>query len=123
MKVPGPKVPMVLQEPTESRTAGGGVSNDPWTTVKTFNGSLGPLTARELETVISTHRAIIGYEEIGDSYATDLKEKNRIYVANTNNALAAELFDITGVQPLRLWSNKIATFELMLRKVDAGAAD
>ena len=123
MKVPGPKVTMILQEPTESRTAGGGVSNEPWTAVKTFSASLGPLTAVELEafnreTVVSTHRAIIGYEEIGDSYATDLNEKNRIYVANTNNALAAETFDITGVQPFRLWSNKIATIEMMLRKVE-----
>ncbi len=122
MKVPGPKVLMTLQEPTETRTAGGGVTNA-WATVTTFSGSLGPLTARELEaynreTVVSTHRAIIGYEEIGDSYATDLIEKNRIYVANTNNALAAETFDITGVQPFRLWSNKMATFQLMLRKVE-----
>lgn len=123
MIVPGPKVTMILQEPTESRTSGGGVSNDPWTNTKTFSGSLGPLTAFEIsqfsrETVISTHRSIIGYEEIGDSYATDLTEKNRIYVANTNNPLEPEIFDITGMQPFRLWSNKIATFELMLRKVE-----
>jgi head-tail adaptor len=123
MKVPGPKVPLTLQEPTESRTSTGGVSNEPWADLLTFSGSLGPLTAREIaafdkETVISTHRVIVGYEEIGDTYATDVKEKNRIYVANTGNQLAAETFDITGVQPFRMYGNKIATFELMLRKVE-----
>jgi head-tail adaptor len=123
MIIPGPKIPITLQEPTESRTAGGGVSNDPWTEVKTFNGYLRPLTVAELstfnrETVISTHKVLVGYEEIGDSYVTDLNEKNRIYVVNTNNPLAAETFDITGVQPRRMYRNKIETFELMLRKVE-----
>jgi head-tail adaptor len=122
MIVPGPKVPMTLQQPTETRTGAGGVTNA-WSDLVTFSGSLGPLTAAEInafsrEAVISTHRVIVGYEEIGDDYAADLKAKNRIYVANTNNALAAEIFDITGVQPFRLWSNKIETFELMLRKVE-----
>ena len=123
MIVPGPKVTMVLQEPTESRTSGGGVSNEPWVDVVTFSGSLGPLTAFEIsqfsrETVISTHRSIVGYEQIGDTYAADLKAKNRIYIANTNNPLPAETFDITGVQSFRMYGNKIATFELMLRKVE-----
>lgn len=122
MIVPGPKVPLTLQEATETRTSGGGVTNA-WADLLTFNGSLGPLTAREIsafdkETVISTHRVIVGYEEIGDTYATDVKEKNRIYVANTGNQLAAETFDITGVQPFRMYGNKIATYELMLRKVE-----
>lgn len=121
MNVPGPKVTFTLQEPTETRTTTGGVSAS-WSDVTTFRGSLGPISASERasyerEAVVSTHRIIVGYEEVGDDYATDLKEKNRLYVANTGNQLAAETFDITGVQPFRLWGNSIATFEVMLRKV------
>jgi head-tail adaptor len=113
---------MTLQEATETRTGSGGVTNA-WADVTTFNGSLGPVSASEAalfnrETVISTHRVIVGYEEIGDSYATDLKAKNRVYIANTNNQLAAETFDITAVEPFRMYGNKISTFELMLRKVE-----
>lgn len=120
MKVPGPKTTFILQEPTETRTATGGTTNS-WGTVTTFNGSLGPVTAFEAsrferETVVSTHRVIVGYEEIADAYVADLKAKNRLYAANSGNELAAETFDIVSVQPFRFPNNKIATFEIMLRK-------
>jgi len=122
MKVPGPKTTFVLQAPTETRTTGGGVTNA-WTDQVTFQGSIGPLSAAEInaferEADVSTHRSIIGYEEIGDSFATVLIAKNRITAANSENALAAETFMITGVQPFRYPNNKIATFEVMLRKVE-----
>jgi head-tail adaptor len=123
MKVPGPKTLFALQEPGDgTRTDTGGTANT-WATVTTFNGSLGPVTAFEAsrferETVVSTHRVIVGYEEIGDAYVADLKAKNRLYVANAGNELAAETFDITGVEPFRFPGNKIATFELTLRKVE-----
>ena len=122
MIVPGPKTTMVLQEPTETRTNTGGVTNS-WGTVVAFEASLEPLDTAEInaferETAIYTHLSIIGYEEIGDDYATDLKPKNRIYVANADNALAAETFDIIGVEPQRFPENEIATFEVMLRRVE-----
>lgn len=123
MKVPGPKTTFILQAPTESRTTGGGVSNEPWTDLLTFRGSLEPISATEVnafnrETEVFTHLSIIGYEEIGDTYATALIARNRLYAANTGNALAAETFDIVGVEPQRFPGDKIATFEVMLRKVD-----
>ena len=122
MKVPGPKTTFILQAPTETRTTTGGVTNA-WVDQVTFQGSIGPLTAAEInaferETDVSTHRSIIGYEQIGDTYATALIAKNRLYAANSGNALAAETFMITGVQPFRFPNNKIATFEVMLRKVE-----
>lgn len=121
MIVPGPKVTFSLQEPTETRTGTGGAS-ETWATVTTFRGSLRTLKTSEAkefdrETVRSTHKSIIGYEEIGDSFATDLKEENQLVLANTENALSSETFAITGVEPKRLWGNKIATFEVLLEKV------
>lgn len=122
MKVPGPKTTFILQAPTQTRTTTGGVTNA-WADQVTFQGSLGPVTAAEVnafnrETDISTHRSIIGYEEIGDTYATVLIAKNKLTVANADNQLAAETFDIIAVEPFRYPGNTIATFEVMLRKVE-----
>jgi head-tail adaptor len=122
MKVPGPKTTFILQAPTQTRTGAGGVTNT-WADQVTFQGSLEPLTTAEVnafnrETEVFTHLSIIGYEEIGDTYASALKAKNRLYAANADNALGAETFDIIGVEPQRFPNNKIATFEVMLRKVE-----
>jgi len=122
VKVPGPKTTFILQAPTQTRTTTGGVTNA-WADQVTFQGSLGPVTAAEVnafnrETDISTHRSIIGYEEIGDTYATVLIAKNKLTVANADNQLAAETFDIIAVEPFRYPGNTIATFEVMLRKVE-----
>jgi len=122
MKVPGPKTTFILQAPVETRTTTGGTTNA-WADQVTFQGSLGPVSAAEInaferETDVSTHRCIVGYEEIGDTYAAVLIAKNRLYAANAGNALAAETFMITGVEPFRIPNNKIATFEVMLRKVE-----
>ncbi len=122
MIVPGPKTTFILQAPTETRTSGGGVANA-WAAVVTFQASLEPVSTSEVsafgrDAEIFTHLSIIGYEEIGDTYATDLKAKNRLYVANADNALDAETFDIIGVEPQRYPGNEIATFEVMLRRVN-----
>jgi hypothetical protein len=84
---------------------------------------LGPVDANEVakwgrEADVSTHLTIIGYEEIGNSYATTLIAKNRLYAANAENQLAAETFEILAVQPFRWPGNTIATFEVLLRKVE-----
>ena len=112
---------MILQEPTETRTSTGGVTNS-WGTVVSFEASLESLSSAEInafqrEAEVYTHLSIVGYEEIGDTYATDLKPKNRIYVANADNALEAETFDIVGVEPERFPENDIALFNITLRKV------
>ena len=122
MKVPGPKTTFILQKPTETRTSTGGVTNA-WVDQITFSASLGPVSASESlafnrETDISMQRVIIGYEEIGDTYAAEVKAKNRLYAANADNQLSAETFDIVSVEPFRFPGNKIATWELMVRKVE-----
>lgn len=122
MKVPGPKTTFSLQAPTQTRTSTGGVTNA-WVEQTTFKGSLEPVSADEIsafgrETEIYTHLSIIGYEEIGDTYATTLIPKNRVVADNSENSLANETFDIVGVEPQRFPGNKIATFEIMLRKVE-----
>lgn len=121
MIVPGPKVEYTLQELPESRTGTGGDTGT-WSDVTTFRGSLGPVSTQEAnrferEAVTSTHLAIIGSEEVGDAFVTSLIEENRLVIANTENPLASETFDITGVQPFRYPGNQIATYEVMLRKV------
>jgi len=122
MKVPGPKTTFILQKPTETRTSTGGVTNS-WVDQVTFQASLGPISATEnaafnRETEVSVQRVIIGYEEIGDTYAAEVKAKNRLYAANSDNQLSAETFDIVSVQPFRFPGNKIATWELTVRKVE-----
>jgi head-tail adaptor len=114
---------MVLQENTPIGTGTG--QTDSWADVVTFSASLGPISASEkalfgTEAAISTHRSIVGYEEIGDDYITSLQvdENYRIYVANTENELAAETFNIVAVEPFRVFGNKIATVEITLRKVE-----
>jgi len=121
MIVPGPKTLFSLQAPTQTRTTTGGVDQT-FAEVTTFNGSLEPLTTAEInafqrETEVYTHLSIIGYEEIGDSFATSLIPGNIVVVANADNQLASETFDIIGVEPQRYPGNQIATFEIMLRKV------
>jgi len=122
MKVPGPKTTFILQKPTETRTLTGGVTNA-WGNLVTFDASLGPVSFMESasfnrETEVSMQRVIIGYEEIGDTYAAEVKAKNRLYAANADNQLSAETFDIVSVQPFRFPGNSIATWELMVRKVE-----
>lgn len=121
MKVPGPKTLFSLQAPTQTRTATSGADYT-FAEVTTFNGSLEPLTTAEInafqrEIEVYTHLSIIGYEEIGDSFATSLIPKNIVVVANADNQLASETFNIIGFEPQRYPGNKIATFEIMLRKV------
>lgn len=121
MSLPGPKTPFTLQAPTQTRTTTSGVKNS-WATVTTFNAWLTPINTAEVnafdkETEIYTHLAMIGYEEIGDSYVTSLIPKNRIVADNSGNQLADETFDIIGVEAERLWNNQIHHFEVMLRKV------
>lgn len=122
MRVPGPKTTFTLQKPTQTRTTGGGVTNT-WADQVTFDASIGPISASETaayrrETEISQQRVIIGYEEIGDTYASEVKAKNRLYAANSNNELSAETFDIISVQPFRYPGNKIATWELIIQKIE-----
>jgi len=123
MIVPGPKTTFSLQAPTQTRTATGGVTNASWVEQTTFDGSLEPLSTAEVsaferETEIYTHLSIIGYEEIGDSYVAYLIPKNRVVADNSDNELDDETFDIIGVEAERFPGNKIATFEIMLRKVE-----
>lgn len=122
MIVPGPKTTFSLQAPTESRTTTGGVTNL-WVEQTTFRGSLEPISVDEVnaferETEIFTHLSIIGYEEIGDTYATTLIAKNRVMSDNSDNQLDDETFDIVAVEPQRYPGNQIATFEIRLRKVN-----
>lgn len=122
MIIPGPKATCILQEATESRTSTGGVTNA-YSDIHSFKASLAPLSANEInafarETVISSHRMMVGYEQIGNAQAANLKEKNRIHVPNAENQLLSETFDITGVDPYRFPGNIVATFEVMLRKVE-----
>ena len=122
MKVPGPKTLFILQAPTETRLSTGGVTNT-WSDVTTFWGSIGPVSAAEVtafarEADVSMQRCIVGYEQIGAANVTSLIAKNRLYAPNTDNELPAETFDIVSVEPFRYPRNKIATFELMLRKVE-----
>lgn len=121
MIVPGPKTPFSLQAPTQTRT-GANIANT-WTTVTTFNASLEPISADEInafnkETEISTHLSIIGSEEIG-SFASSLITKNRVVADNSANQFDDETFDITGVKKGR-WpaNNKIALYQITLRKVE-----
>lgn len=121
-KIPGDLITCVLQEPTETRDSGGGVPRT-WGDVKSFSGGIEPLSARERavyskETTESTHRLFVSYDEIGDSAAPDVKEKNRIYLANTELAIDAETFNITGVNPFRNWDDTIGHWEIMLQKVE-----
>jgi len=121
MKVPGPKTLFSLEAPTQTRTTTGGAAYT-WAEQTTFNGSLEPLTTAEInaferETEVYTHLSIVGYEEIGDSFATTLIPKNRVVVANADNQLVSETFNIVGFEPQRYPGNQIATFEIMLRKV------
>lgn len=122
MILPGPKIAISLQSSTEGRTATGG-GTDAWVTLLTFQGFLEPLSGSEgvrfgKETAISTHRIIVGYSAIGDSYAAAVKPKNRIYVAHLESALDAETFDIVSVMPYRSRGTTIGTFEIILRKVE-----
>lgn len=122
MRIPGPKSTCILQEPTETRTATGGVTNA-YSDLLSFQAWVAPLTAEERnafnrETTFSTHILMAGFEQFGNAQAANLKTKNRIHVPNAENPLAAETFDITGVIPMKLWGNKVATFEVMLREVE-----
>ena len=121
-KIPGDLISCTLQKPTEARDSGGGVGNT-WADEKTFDGAIEALTARERvifgkETTESTHRLFVSFDEIGTSAAPELKEKNRIYLPNTSIPIAAETFDITGVNPFRNWDNTIGHWEVYLRKVE-----
>jgi len=122
MEVPGPKTMMILQEPTETASTTSDSGTTSWANLLTFEASLEPISTSEVlsfgrEAEMFTHLSIIGYEEIGDTYAPEMVAKNRIYVANADNALAAETFDIIGVEAQRFPGNEVATFEVMLRKV------
>ena len=121
MIIPGPKTPFALQAPTPTRTNTSGASNA-WAEVTTFNASLEPISADEVnafdrETEVSTHMSIIGSEEIGN-FVSSLIPKNRVVADNSGNQLDDETFDITGVKPGR-WpaNNKIALYQITLRKV------
>lgn len=122
-KIPGPLTSCILQESTDdARTSDGGVPVT-WGAVVTFDGGIEVLSASERlafakQTVTSTHWLFVSYDEIGDDYAADLKEENRIYIANTENALAAETYEITGVSPWRDWKNTIGHWEILLRKIE-----
>lgn len=121
MRLPGPKTTFILQAAAETRTDTGGVTNT-YVDQVTFRGSLEPISTEEVaafarETEIYTHLSMIGYEEIGDTYAPVLIPKNRLYAANADNALPAETFDIIGVEAERYPGNKINHFEVTLRKV------
>jgi head-tail adaptor len=122
MIIPGPKTPFTLQAPTPTRTTTGGVTNA-WAAVTTFNASLEPISADQIdafakETEISTHLSIIGSEEIGN-FASSLIPKNRVVADNSGNQFDDETFDITGVKKGR-WpaNNRIALYQITLRKVE-----
>ncbi len=122
MIVPGPKTTTVLQKLTETASTTSDSGSGSYADLVTFDGSLESVSADERirfsrETEESIHGMIIGYEEIGDTFALEMKAKNRMYMANADNALAAETFDIVSVEPQRYPGNKIATFEVILRKV------
>ncbi len=122
MKVPGPKTTFSLQAPTQTRTTTGGVTNA-WVELTTFRGSLEPISVDEVnaferETEVFTHLSIIGFEEIGAAFVSDLKAKNRVVSDNSDNDRDNETFDIVAVEDERHPGNTIATFEIRLRKVD-----
>jgi head-tail adaptor len=118
----GPKTTCTLRKPIESRTSTGGSTND-WHPVTTFRGGLRQLSAAEIaafgrETDVSTHKLLIGRHAVAESNYRELKNKNMIYCENRENPLAPETYDITGVIPYKRGRNKIAGWELTLRKVE-----
>lgn len=121
-KIPGDLITCVLQKPTETRDSSGGVPRT-WADEKSFEGGIEALSARERaafskETTESTHRLFVSFDEIGSSAAPEVKEKNRIYLANAELPIAAETFDITGVNIFRNWDNTIGHWEIYLKKVE-----
>ncbi len=120
--IPGDLISCILQKPTETRDSGGGVPRT-WAAEKTFNGGIEQLTARERalfnkETTESTHKLYVSFDQIGSDSAPEMKEKNRIYLPNTSLPIAAETFDITGVNVFRNWNDTIGHWELDLKKVE-----
>ena len=69
------------------------------------------------ETVISTHLLMVSAYAIRKNNIAEVKESNRISVINTENLQAPQLFDITGVSPVRRGRGKITHFKIMLREV------
>ena len=120
MIVPGSKTPFTLQAPTQVRTKSN-IANT-WAAVTTFNASLEPISADEVnafnkETEVSTHMSIIGSEEMG-SFAASLIPKNRLVADNSLNQFDDETFDITGVKKGRWPTGVIALYQVTLRKVE-----
>lgn len=80
----GPKKTCILQEPTETRTATGGVSQS-WADVTTFRAMVAPLKPFErvmFNRVIvdATHRLMMDYKAVSNTAIDKVKEKNRIKI-------------------------------------------
>jgi len=118
----GPQTQCILQEPTESRTSAGGVTNE-WHNVATFDGYLIQLSATELEAYgrsadVSLYRLRIDKRALPERNYMKLKNKHKIKCRNVENPLTEEEFEIIGVNVLRRGRNRISGWTVTLQKVE-----
>lgn len=121
MSARGPQTLCRLQKPTEARTDTGGGS-DTWEDLVEFSGVLVDLTETEAllfakDTVVSTHRLTVSVADIKLDNISEVKEKNSISVINTESNLEPQMFDITGVKPIKRGRGRLTFFQIMLREV------
>lgn len=121
MSARGPQTICRLQKPTETRTDPGGGS-DTWEDLVEFSGVLVDLTETEAllfakDTVVSTHRLTVSAADIKLDNIAEVKEKNSISVLNTESNLEPQMFDITGVKPIKRGRGRLTFFQIMLREV------
>lgn len=103
------KICTLQRQGTATRTSTGGYSETWWDVCK-FRAVVAPLKPEEnkmfeRDTVVATHRVLVGYRDVGASNETYMKAKNRLKVGST-------IYDIESVQN---FDNK--HYEVYIREV------